>query len=213
MRRYLVLTIVTFILAAVAPSAFAIRVIFDPPPATSGIMPPAGTDCTLGEPKGLNDFTPCLISKLNTPYDVTFVECSTLTGLNPKVADGWCLFMNNFTGGPLSKFTFQFTVPAGGSLDRSDELQCSSRGISATDNCQDGARVTANEILDLSFFALLPNGEDFFLITDFVNEPAFATVTVSVPEPGELGIFGLGLLALVAGYGWQRRRRQQLVKA
>ena len=78
----------------------------------------------------------------------------------------------------------------------------------ATDNCKDGATVTAGELLDVSFFASLPNNTNFYLITDFVNQPGPAIVTVSVPEPGELGLFGLGLLVLGVGYGWQRRRKR-----
>ena len=35
------------------------------------------------------------------------------------------------------------------------------------------------------------------------------TATFSVPEPGELGLFGLGLLAIGAGYGWGKRRQSR----
>jgi hypothetical protein len=31
---------------------------------------------------------------------------------------------------------------------------------------------------------------------------------VAVPEPGALGMFGLGLLLLGVGYGWQQRRQK-----
>lgn len=203
MRHYLVLTLAALVLVVAAPAAFATRVIFDPP--SSGIAPPAGTDCTLSS-GALNDYTPCNVSKLNTPYDVAFVDCSTLTGLNPS-AQGWCLYMTNVTGGSLNKFTFQFTVPSGGSLDGSDLLQCGSQPTGfATDNCRDGATVTAGELLDLSFFATLPNNTNFYLITDFISQPGPATVTVSVSEPGELGLFVLGLLLLGVGYAWQKRR-------
>jgi len=206
MRRYPVLILAALMLVIAAPSAFATRVIFDPP-TSSGVAPPSGTDCTLSA-GGLNDFTPCNVSKLNTPYDVAFVDCSTLTGLSPA-AEGWCLYMTNVTGGSLSTFTFQFTAPSGGSLDNSDLLQCGSQPAGfATDNCQDGMTVTAGQTLDVSFFALLSNNTNFYLITDFVNQPGPAIVTVSVPEPGELGLFGLGLLVLGVGYGWQRRRKQ-----
>lgn len=48
-----------------------------------------------------------------------------------------------------------------------------------------------------------------------LNNAAFSTdggfgptgVTVGVPEPGELGLFGLGLLAIGVGYGWKKRRQ------
>lgn len=209
MKRYLVLALAALALALAAPSAFATRVIFDPP--SGGVIsgaPPTGTDCTLSA-GDLNDYTPCNISKLGTPYSVSFVNCSTLTGLNPS-ASGWCLFMTNVTRGALSKFTFQFTAPSGGSLDNTDELTCGSQPPGfATNNCQDGATVAAGDFLDLSFFAPLPNNTNFYLITDFVNQPEAATVTVSVPEPGVLGMFGLGLLALGVGFGWQKRRQAQ----
>lgn len=205
MKRYLVSALAALVLVVAAPAAFATRVIFDPP--SSGIPPPAGTDCTLSS-GNLNDYTPCNISKLNTPYDVAFVDCSTLTGLNPS-AQGWCLYMTNVTGRSLNKFTFQFTAPSGGSMDNSDLLHCGSQPPGfATDNCKDGATVTAGELLDVSFFASLPNNTNFYLITDFINQPGPASVTVSVPEPGELGLFGLGLLVLGLGCAWQRRGKE-----
>ncbi|HWG66687.1 MAG TPA: PEP-CTERM sorting domain-containing protein [Rhodanobacteraceae bacterium] len=210
MKRYLVLALAALALAIAAPSAFATRVIFDPPPPSpaSGIAPPAGTDCTLSA-GGLNDYTPCNINQINTAYAVTFVDCSTLPGLNPP-AQGWCLFMTNVTRRSLNTFNFQFTAPSGGSSDGSDLLTCGSQPPGfASDNCQDGATVTAGDFLDLSFFAPLANNTNFYLITDFVNQPGPATVTVSVPEPSELGLFGLGLLILGVGFVWQKRRQAQ----
>lgn len=204
MKRHLVWILAAFGLVLVAPSAFATRVIFDPPLPSSNVAAPSDTDCTQSS-GSLNNYTPCNVSEVNTPYTITFVNCSTLSGIS---AQGWCLYMTNVTGGPLNTFRFQTTVPDGGSLDGSDLLQCSSLPPGfATDNCTDGAMVTAGQLLDVTFFALLPNNTNFYLITDFLNQPAPATVTVSVPEPGQLGLFGLGLLALGVAYGWQRRRR------
>jgi hypothetical protein len=92
-------------------------------------------------------------------------------------------------------------------MDGSDLLHCGSQPAGfATDNCEDGATVTTGQLLDLTFFASLPNNKNFYLITDFIDQPNPATVTVSVPEPGELGLFGLGLLMLGLGYGWRRRQ-------
>ncbi|MBU6476620.1 MAG: PEP-CTERM sorting domain-containing protein [Xanthomonadaceae bacterium] len=208
MTRYLVLALAALVLAIAAPSAFATRVIFDPPtPNTAPLVIPPTTDCTQGIYP--NNYTPCLVGQRDTPYTVEFVDCSTLSGLNPS-ASGWCLFMTNVTGGPLDKFTFQFTVPIGGSLDGSDLLHCGSQPPGfATDNCQDGATVAAGDFLDLSFFAPLANNTNFYLITDFISKPDPATVTVSVPEPGALGMFGLGLLALGVGFGLRKRRQAQ----
>lgn len=202
MKRFLVLASMVLAAAIVAPSALATRVIFDPP---SGVAPPAGTDCTLGSPP-LDDYTPCNINKRNTPFAVQFVDCGTLTGLSPP-ASGWCLYMTNVTGGSLHTFTFDFTAPSGGSADGTDELTCGSQPPGfATDNCIDGMHVTAGQMLDLSFFAPLANNTNFYLITDFFNSPGIATVTVNAPEPGELGLFGLGLLALGVAFGWKRRQ-------
>ena len=204
MKRYLVLAFAALAVALAAPSAFATRVIFDPP---SGVAPPTGTDCTIGTVP-LDDYTPCNVSKLNTPYSVEFVACNTLTGLVTPVSTGWCLYMTNVTRGSLDKFTFNFTVPAGGSYDGTNELTCGSQPPGyATDNCEDGTHVTTGEVLDLSFFASLPYNKNFYLITDFYDSPGYATVTASVPEPGELGLFGLGLLALGVAVGCQRRRQ------
>lgn len=203
MRRYLILTLATLALVLAAPSAFATKVIFDPP---SGVGPPAGTDCTLASGV-LNNFTPCNVNQINTPYSVAFVDCSTLTGLVPS-AQGWCLYMINVTGKTLSTFQFQFTVPTGGSSDGTDQLACASQPPGfATDNCQAGVTVSPGDLLDITFFATLPNNKAFYLITDFISQPDYATVTVSVPEPGQLGLFGLGLLALGLGYGWRKRQQ------
>lgn len=202
MKRILVLAFAALVVTIVAPSAFATRVIFDPPPS---IALTTGTDCTLGTPP-LDNYTPCNISKLNTPYAVKFVDCSTLTGLSPS-ASGWCLYMTNVTGGPLHTFTFNITVPTGGSADHSNALTCGSHPLGfATDNCVDGLLVAPGDVLDLSFFASLPPNQNFYLITDFIDSPGSATLTVSapVPEPGELGLFGLGLLALGLAIGFRK---------
>ncbi|MGH8114795.1 MAG: PEP-CTERM sorting domain-containing protein, partial [Rhodanobacteraceae bacterium] len=191
-----------------APSAFATKVIFDPPsPPPSGVGPSAGTDCTISD-GSLNNYTPCNVSKLNTVYSVAFVDCTTLSGLSNPSA-GWCLYLINVTPGSLSKFTFVFDVPGGGSYDDSDLLQCSSQPLGfATNNCPTNTTLTEGQELDLSFFASVEKNTAFYLITDFKQNPGYADVTVSVPEPGELGLFGLGLLAIGVGYGLQRRRQK-----
>lgn len=208
MRRHLVFALAAVVFVISAPGAYATRVIFDPPPPSqSGLQPPGGTDCTISI-GGLNDYTPCNVNKVNTPYAVSFVDCTTLSGLSSP-NPGWCLYLNNVTGGTLNSFRFDFTVPEGGSYDDSNLLHCSSQPAGyATDNCQDDLLLTAGDPLDLTFFAPLANNTDFYLITDFRNKPGYAGVTVSVPEPGALGLFGLGLLVLGVGYGLQGRLRK-----
>ncbi|MGH8145770.1 MAG: PEP-CTERM sorting domain-containing protein [Rhodanobacteraceae bacterium] len=210
MKPYWALALAAFVLVLVAPSALAIRVIFDPPPPQplTSTASPSSTDCTQSA-NGLNNYTPCNIRQADTPYTVAFVGCSTLSGLNPQVTGGWCLYLDNVTGGPLSTFTFQFSAPGGGSLDGTNELSCSSRPAGfASDNCPDNASFNAGDPLNLTFFAPIANNTNFYLITDFNNQPDPASVTAAVPEPGELGLFGLGLLVLGVGYGWQRRRQR-----
>lgn len=208
MKHYLLLALAVLGLAVAAPSALATRVIFDPPPPGTGTF--VG-DCTLssGEPLNLNNYTPCKVTKVNSPYLVNFVDCSTLVpGVTIPFEGGWCLFMDNVTGATLNKFTFQFTVPVGGSSDGSSELTCGSQPVGfATDDCVDGMQVTAGQLLNVSFFGSIANNTNFYLMTDFINQPEAALVTVSVPEPGTLGLFGLGLLGMGLGIAWQRRRQ------
>lgn len=208
MKHYLLFALTALGLVLAAPSAFATRVIFDPP------LPGAGVsvgDCTVssGAPLNLNNYTPCKVTKLNTPYLVAFVDCSSLApGLDVPFQGGWCLFMDNVTGVTLNTFSFQFIAPAGGSSDGTSELTCGSQPAGfATDDCPDGMQVTAGQLLDLSFFGAVTNNTNFYLMTDFINQPDPALVTVSVPEPGALGLFGLGLLGMGFGLAWQRRRQ------
>ncbi len=209
MKHYLVLALATIAFFIAAPSAFATRVIFDPP---DGNPPPplgTGTDCTLSS-GGLNDFTPCNVSQTNVQYFVTFVDCKTLAIKDPdtnQAYPGWCLYMVNNSNKQFDRFAFEFTAPEGGSFDGTDMLECGSQPVGKfSNNCEDGTHITAGDLLDMSFFGPVAARESFFLITDFKNSPGYAGVTVAVPEPATLGLFGLGLLALGAGLGWQRRQ-------
>lgn len=206
MKHYLVLALAAFAFAIVAPNAFATRVIFDPIPSYI----PAENDCSqaIGN---LNNFTPCTVSKVATPYWVAFVDCTTLTGIKDPQTNhaysGWCLYMDNVTGKTLNTFTFEFKVPTGGSYDGTNTLNCSSSPEDlATDDCVPGTVVNAGDLLKVSFFGPIANNHNFYLVTDFISKPEGAVVTVSVPEPGALGLFGLGLLGIGVGLGWRRRR-------
>ena len=62
MKRYLVLALAALALALAAPSAFATRVIFDPPSPNAPLaVVPTTTDCTQGTYP--NTYTPCNISQ------------------------------------------------------------------------------------------------------------------------------------------------------
>jgi hypothetical protein len=199
MKHYLVLALAALAFAIVAPSAFATRVIFDPPEALSVAQ-------TTVQSATCKHDDPCSISILNQPYTVGFIHCSEVEGVSTG-NNTWCLWMNNVTLHAASKFTFQFAVPEGGSHSGS-ALECFSIPADfATDNCPQ-TLPNPGEMFTVSFFAhpALPNRTDFYLFTDFVNSPGTAEVTVSVPEPGALGLFGLGLLGIGLGLGWQRRR-------
>lgn len=201
MTRYPILAAAAVVLAMCAPAAFATRVIFDPPPTSNDTLPPTTPpQCTHDDP--------CSIGLLNHAYQVSFIPCSDVQGVDTS-GFSYCLWMNNVTGHAASKFTFQFIVPTGGSYS-GDQLECGSIPANfAADDCPQ-AMPDPGSLFTASFFPNppLPNRTDFYLFTDFVNSPGVANVTLSVPEPGELGLFGLGLLMLGMGYGWQRRRQR-----
>lgn len=197
MKRYLLLALAALALAIAAPSAFATRVIFDPP-----VLPPVS-------PPVCNHNDPCSIGLLNHTYQLDFLPCGDILGV-PTGDNTWCLWMNNVTGHAAATFTFQFIIPSGGSVS-GDDLQCSSIPTSLATNDCPSALPEPGSLFTVSFFANppLPNRTDFYLFTDFVNTPGQANVTLSVPEPGALGMFGLGLLVLGVGFGWQKRRQAQ----
>lgn len=195
MKHYLILTLAALVLAFAAPSAFATRVIFDPP----------ASDTTSCQPQQSCNITDILA--LNAPTDVDFLPCSQLpSGINTQ-GSTYCLWLNNVSGDAGHTFTFAFTVPKGGSP--SSGLTCLSvvpPPTVMTNNCPASSPAVGSD-LTVSFFAdpSLPNNTDFYLFTDFRNSPGMATVTVAVPEPDALGLFGLGLLALGIGVAWRRR--------
>lgn len=205
MKRYLILALVALGFLAAAPSAFATRVIFDPPnPHLNSIVIPPTANC---EPVG--QFTPCNITLVNTPYLVSFIPCTSVEGVTVPSGMTWCLWMNNVTQNAVSRFTFQFYVPSNGGED----LECSSQGqYFATNDCPSSVPADGT-LFSVSFFTTpaLPNLLNFYLFTDFGVEPDPAKVTLSVPEPGQLGLFGLGLFALGIGYGLRKRHQVRRV--
>lgn len=198
MKRYLALTLAAFALVLTAPSAFAIRIrIVDPPP----------TACASD--------APCSIYDLGTTYQADFISCShSPTGLIPNSVDtagfSYCLWLNNVTGDDASIFDFDMTVPMGAG-GNSLECQSDAPATLVAISCPTFLPAEGNPF-GVTFRSNPPigNNRDFYLLTDFEVNPGSAGVTLSaasVPEPGELGLFGLGLLALGVGYRWRTRRQ------
>ncbi|MEP7184858.1 MAG: PEP-CTERM sorting domain-containing protein [Rhodanobacter sp.] len=195
MRHYLVLALAAFALVLTAPSAFAVRI---------RIVDPAPTPC--------RSDSPCSIYELGTTYKANFISClHQPNGTIPNSVDtegfSYCLWLNNVTGNNASRFDFDLTVPTGAG---GQQLQCQSDdpGHLVAIQCPEFLPADGDSF-GLAFLRNLPLGynRDFFLLTDFQVNPGSAGVSLSatsVPEPGELGLFGLGLLGM--GIGWQRRR-------
>lgn len=205
MKRHLVVALAALIiLFFAAPSAFAtIHIHWDPP--TTDIA------CTNNQP--------CNVLQLDTKYTETWLGCDTpgipdMSSTNPPFSPTYCLWFNNVTGVAANVFTFSFAVPEGAG---GEALTCdSSPDNFAMSNCPDalpasGSTVTFTFVADPA----LPNSTDFYLATDFASQPdpGSVVVSVSVPEPGVLGLFGFGLLAIGVAYGWQRRRKARPVSA
>src|SRR6185437_15097422 len=158
MKRYLVLALAAVALAIAAPSAFATKVIFDPPVPDASLPPPSSPFCTHNDP--------CSIGVLNHTYQLDFLPCGDVLGVNTGT-NTWCLWMNNVTGHSAATFTFQFIVPDGGSVSGGD-LQCSSIPTSLATNDCPSALPNPGELFTVSFFAnpALSNRTDFYLFTD-----------------------------------------------
>jgi|GEM_PF-857853 len=167
---------------------------------------------------------PCNITSLGAPpYVVDFLACDHPgAGVIPNAIDlsgyvgGNCLWLSNNTGSALTTFSFTMPVPTGlgGSTISCQASADANIRFTPTGACALGAGLTLEEggMFTLSFAASpgVPGTNEFFLLTDFSfadNPLGPASVTVGVPEPGVLGLFGLGLLGIGMGYGWQRRRR------
>ncbi|TAN05560.1 MAG: PEP-CTERM sorting domain-containing protein [Rhodanobacteraceae bacterium] len=213
MKRYLLFAVAALLLGLiVAPNAFAIRVIFDPTTVTGQTLTPGDPVCTSN--------TPCNIGLPNTMYQATFLSCASGAILPPSVCttapvtSSWYgVWFNNVTGYALNTFTFSIPIPAGFG---GQSLTCSGSppGSGITVDCPSTApaadsdldlTVHTNPALNGGQAGTLP--EDFYLLADI---PFTTTgVVASVPEPSELGMFGLGLLALGLGVGWQKRRHAQ----
>jgi hypothetical protein len=212
MKHYLALALAAFALILVAPGASAVRIrVVDAPP----------VDCT-----ALTDISPntaCSITDLSDIYKMSFVDaslpgCQSATSVPDADIDSfnWCIIFNNLSGDFLTSLNFTFTVPTQGDNDDYSFVFCDAVPSSVSSTfCPEGP-VQAGDIITATFSADpgVPTGEDAYLFVDFENNPGDVNATfasTSVPEPGELGLFGLGLLAIGVGYGWEKRRQSRRI--
>ena len=226
------IALAALVLLVASPSAFAAKGFnagMSDPTGGQTIPPPNDWLCDASSIAHSNQ--PCQITSLGAPpYTVTFLDCAhETTGVIPNSVDlsqggtnytgGNCLWLANNSGSTLTAFSFTMPVPTG---LRGDTITCQSAGsgtgaepaFTATGACaQPGGLVLQDSgTFTLSFLASagVVTGHEFFLFTDFnfdTNPLDPASVTVGVPEPGELGLFGLGLLGIGVGYGWKKRRQ------
>jgi hypothetical protein len=211
MKRYPALALAAFILVLAAPSAFALRMrVVDAP--TGPISPTsADSDCTSN---GVN--TPCAITDVSDIYAINFVDssnpgCQSAAGISGVGTAGiagfnFCMILANETNPqtPLTGFSFTFVVPMEDpSSDVYSSVFCDGvPGNVLASSCPQGP-LHEGDVITASFSAQpgVPVGQLAYLFVDFTNNPGTSSVTasLSVPEPGVLGLFGLGLLAVGAG--------------
>ncbi len=214
MKRYLISALAALLLVIAAPSAFAAarHVIFDPPSlAPQAVAPPS---CGSLNPPG-----PCDVTGLDQPTQASFLDCTPESGFPtapidnaherfPNFTPKYCLWLNNASGDGANVFAFDLIFPSG--MD-GDTIECDWAGpLMATSNCPEDS-LSGDSLLRMLFNTgpmSVKYEQDFYLLTDFPISPGEASVTMSVPEPGALGLFGLGLLAIGVGYGLHRRRRK-----
>lgn len=217
MKRYLVLAVAALAFVVAAPSAFAVRIrVVDAPPTPGQSNPP---DCTSNSPN-----TACSITNLTDTYTINFVgagqpgcqAAANATGVQPGDLDGftYCAILNNLSGSPLTVLNFMFDVPVQGPNDDYNTVTCTGIPSSVSASFCPPVPLTVGDSITASFSASpgVPINQDAYLFIDFANTPGTTSLTLtplSVPEPGELGLFGLGLLAIGVGYGWQKRRQSR----
>jgi hypothetical protein len=228
MKRYLLLALAAFAFVIVAPSAMAVRVRVVDAPAVP-LEPSASTDCTLLS--AINPNAACPISDINATYKMSFVDVAKpgcqaaagVAGVGPAGIAGFnfCIILQNVTqpNVPLTGFNFTFIVPDAGLGDDYSFIDCSGVPSNVTNSFCPSAPLIVGSSITVSFAANpgVPVPEVAYLFVDFANNPGNASVTVSgpisVPEPGELGLFGLGLLGICVGYGWEKRRQSHRIKS
>lgn len=165
------------------------------------------------------------IPGFGVPVTAGFQDCSNFDW----TGDG-CMGFTNDTGSDIYRLTFTFTV--NGQLD-GQTLTCATEGDVLTGNtCGEGITLSAGQQVTFSFFggnpipggpppvpaitwaagshANFPGGTLYLSFSDTGAEspedlPDITAMAVAVPEPGALGVFGLGLALIGLGFGLRRR--------
>lgn len=221
MKHYPALALAALVLVLAAPSAFAVRMRVVDAPAVPPPPSNPSSDCT-GNVVG----TPCAITDVSDTYAMNFVAASNagcqsaaaIPGVGEAGIAGFnfCMILVNFTQpqAPLTGFNFTFVVPTAGNTDDYSFVDCDGipSNVLASSFCPSGP-IHAGDLVTASFSASpgVPVSQLAYLFVDFSNNPGTSSMTadVSVPEPDVLGLFGLGLLAVGVGYGWQKRRQSR----
>ncbi len=214
MKYYLALALAAFALMLVAPGASAVRIrVVDAPPVDCTALP-ANTTCTVTEIGGDSSY----LMSFMPVEGPNGVACRSAEAVPEPAADisgfNWCIIFNNLSGGPLTGLNFTFTVPTPGVNDDYSFVFCDGVPSSVSSTLCPSGPVEAGDIITATFSADpgVPNRQDAYLFVDFENNPGDVSATfasTSVPEPGELGLFGLGLLAIGVGYGLEKRRQSR----
>ena len=207
------LALAGFVLAIAAPDASAKAF-------KAGMVDP-GVTCS-GNPADSNN-TPCVIYNVVVSNSVAFQPCTTPpipSGVIPAGPPSYqnCLWMYNGTGTGLTTFDFHIPLPI--DFEAGDTLDCLTISAAAGDptltptaGC-DQTFAASDSFFDISFTAdtEVKANAGFFLLMNFDGRLApdaagvIVNKSVSVPEPGELGLFGLGLLGIGLAYSWKKRR-------
>ncbi|MGH8114390.1 MAG: hypothetical protein ACREPS_04950 [Rhodanobacteraceae bacterium] len=117
-----------------------------------------------------------------------------------------CFAFNNLTNSPVSSFGFSFTASSNGMLTCQQLMEKGSTPAFGESNCP--LNMVAGDPVNILLSGIPAWADDTDLIIGFSFDVPMGSGTPDpVPEPGELGMFGLGLLVIGVGYGWDKRHR------
>lgn len=204
MKRYRLSALVGLLIFGMSGNAMAtIRFHLDNPPSTPTGNTQAGI-YTIG-PSGL---------VLGQPGTVAPVDCSNYAGLPSDLAGSVsCFGFNNVSGAAITsfKFTFSFTPDEGTQLGLTGQtLSCGVDNYLTTFRCPSG-ELQPDTLYTMLFGGMppIPDNTDFYFGSDVsLGNLPFAATPNPVPEPPDLGLFGLGLLGIGIAMGWRRRQQR-----